>query len=82
MNFHGFNEYGYDEALHFNALSPKVMELVGEENTVGKLEGNEEVVSVFDTEAKGNQQLVVVSSQEIANSESEGDEPEAEEKGE
>ena len=75
MNICQFRKWGYDDSQEFDSLMPKVMELIGEEYITG---GSNEVVSIFDPTANGVDQLKVISSQLIAESDNGGNTPEPE----
>lgn len=59
-----FRDYGYNEGTKFEGLIPKVMEELGEEYTIGKVD--EPVVSIFDSTAKGVDQMKTINVNEIS----------------
>ena len=63
-----FNKYGFVENNDFVGLIPKVMDILGDDYCVG---GSDEIVSIYDPTANGVDQLKIVSSQKIAESEEE-----------
>lgn len=63
-----FNTYGFIENNDFEGLIPKTMEILGDDYCVG---GSDEVLSIYDPTAKGHDQLKIISSQKIAESEEE-----------
>lgn len=63
-----FNKYGYNLNEDFVGLVPKTMEILGDDYCVG---GSDVVLSIYDPTARGVDQLKVISSQKIAESEEE-----------
>ena len=61
---HDFNQYGFVEGVDFDGLAPKLMEELGEEYTIGKVD--EPVVSMYDPTANGVDSMKVVNVQKLA----------------
>lgn len=59
-----FRKYGYDEKVEFVGLQPKLMNKLGDDYTIGKVD--EPVVSIFNPTAKGNDSLMVVDTEALA----------------
>ena len=72
---HGFNDLGFQEGTAFEGLMPKAMDILGDKYCVGTNE-NQPVVSIFDSEANGPDQMKVVSVYDITTSEKSDEEGE------
>ena len=55
---HNFNQYGFEEGTAFDGLMPKLMEELGDELTIGKVD--EPVVTMFDETANGVDSMKVI----------------------
>lgn len=62
-----FRCYGYKEETAFQGLEPKLMEQLGEEFVIGKVD--EPVISMFDPTAPGYDSMNVVNTKELADQE-------------
>lgn len=67
---HEFNEWGFVEGTEFKGLMPKTMEILGDDYCVGTND-NQPVVEIFNPEAKGVDQMKVVSVYDITTSDGE-----------